>query len=51
MAVRDVIVSLDKTDPFGQLKKEVIERCGETKPQEIRLGDQKHSKLLRIMKR
>lgn len=56
--VRDVIISPDGSDPFKNLKEEIIKRCGETKSQEIRrllageqLGDRKPSELLRVMQR
>lgn len=56
--VRDFIMSPNKTDPYLELKNKIIERCGETKTQEIRrllagenLGDRKPSEFLRIMKR
>lgn len=58
MTVRDVIISPDNSDPFKNLKDEIIQRCGETKSQEIRrllageqLGDRKPSELLRVMQR
>ncbi|KAF8791342.1 uncharacterized protein LOC129959660 [Argiope bruennichi] len=56
--VRDVIIQPHSTDPYSDLKAIVIERCSESKTQEIRrllagesLGDRKPSELLRIMKR
>ncbi|XP_055926936.1 uncharacterized protein LOC129958466 [Argiope bruennichi] len=56
--VRDIILSPDITDPYSQLKSEIISRCGKSKSQEIRkllageqLHDRKSSELLRIMQR
>ena len=56
--VRDVIIDQQKDDPYQQLKDAVIERCGESRSQEIRklitgeqLGDRKPSQLLREMER
>ncbi|KAF8786948.1 hypothetical protein HNY73_008594 [Argiope bruennichi] len=47
---------MQATDPYSQLKSEIISRCGESKSQEIRkllageqLHDRKPSELLRIM--
>ncbi|KAF8771818.1 hypothetical protein HNY73_019188 [Argiope bruennichi] len=58
ITVRDIILSPDATDPYSQLKSEIISRCGESKSQEIRkllageqLHDRKPSELLRIMQR
>ncbi|XP_071036996.1 uncharacterized protein, partial [Parasteatoda tepidariorum] len=56
--VRDVIMQPDVTDPYMDLISKIIERCGESKTEEIRrllagenLGDRKPSELLRDMKR
>nr|XP_042913710.1 uncharacterized protein LOC122273771 [Parasteatoda tepidariorum] len=56
--VRDVIMNPDITDPYMDLKSKIIERCGESKTEEIRrllagenLGDRKPTELLRDMKR
>lgn len=56
--VRDVITSPDSTDPYHQLKVELVKRSGESSHQEIRkllnvehLGDRRPSELLRIMRR
>lgn len=56
--VRDVIIKTGKVDPYQELKDAVIERCGESRTQEIRkliageqLGDRKPSQLLRDMER
>ncbi|GBM66174.1 hypothetical protein AVEN_68299-1 [Araneus ventricosus] len=58
MTVRDIIMSPDTTDPYDNLKNEVISRYGESKSQEIRrllaveqLSDRKPSELLRVMQR
>lgn len=58
IVVRDAIIQPDSTDPYADLKKKVIERCSESKHQEIRrllagesLGDRKPSELLRVMQR
>ncbi|GFR01168.1 uncharacterized protein TNCT_335491 [Trichonephila clavata] len=58
MAVRYVILSPLSTNPYSQLKEEVIARCGESKSQEIRrllageqLGDRKPSEFFRVMQR
>ncbi|KAF8794887.1 hypothetical protein HNY73_002803 [Argiope bruennichi] len=58
ITVRDIILSPDATDPYSQLKSEIISRCGESKSQEIRkllageqLHDRKQPELLRIMQR
>ena len=56
--VRDVLLKPDATDPYTQLKTEIINRSGESTQQEIRqllsgeeLGSRKPSELLRNMKR
>lgn len=56
--VRDIIIKENKTDPYTELKDAVVERCGESRSQEIRkliageqLGDRKPSQLLRDMER
>lgn len=56
--VRDIIMQPDPTDPYTNLKAKIIQRCGESKTEEIRrllagelLGDRKPSDLLREMKR
>ncbi|GFQ97676.1 uncharacterized protein TNCT_503951 [Trichonephila clavata] len=56
--VRDVIMHPDATDPYAQIKNELINRSGESSQQEIRKllsgeesGSQKPSELLRNMKR
>ncbi|GBL64082.1 hypothetical protein AVEN_185981-1 [Araneus ventricosus] len=56
--VRDVIIQPDSSDPYADLKIKIIDRCSESKTQEIRrllagesLGDRKPSELLRVMKR
>lgn len=56
--VRDVITNPDATDPYTQIKNELIKRSGESSHEEIRkllageqLGDRKPSELLRVMKR
>ncbi|GBN60689.1 Transposon Ty3-G Gag-Pol polyprotein, partial [Araneus ventricosus] len=56
--VRDVLMKPDATDPYSQIKKELINRSGESSQQEIRkllsgeeLGNRKPSELLRYMKR
>ncbi|GBL78580.1 hypothetical protein AVEN_65177-1 [Araneus ventricosus] len=56
--VRDVIIQPDPSDPYTDLKRKIIDRCSETKTQEIRrlftgeiLGDRKPSELLRVIKR
>lgn len=56
--VRDVIIQPDAVTPYQNLKSKIIERCSETKTQEIRrllagesLGDRKPSELLRSMQR
>lgn len=56
--VRDVIMQPNATNPYTDLKSKIIERCSESKSQEIRrllagenLGDRKPSELLRIMQR
>ncbi|GFT48976.1 uncharacterized protein NPIL_196841 [Nephila pilipes] len=38
MSVRDIIISPEKTDPYAQLKSEIISRCGENKTQELLVG-------------
>lgn len=56
--VRDVLMKPDATDPYAQIKGELITRSGESSQQEIRkllsgeeLGSRKPSELLRNMKR
>ncbi|GBO32839.1 hypothetical protein AVEN_13690-1 [Araneus ventricosus] len=56
--IRDVLMKPDATDPYSQIKKELINRSGESSQHEIRkllsgeeLGNRKPSKLLRNMKR
>ncbi|GBM85584.1 hypothetical protein AVEN_207743-1 [Araneus ventricosus] len=56
--VRDVIIQPDSSDPYADLTIKIIDRCSESKKQEIRrllagesLGDRKPSELLRVMKR
>ncbi|XP_067121586.1 uncharacterized protein [Centruroides vittatus] len=56
--VRDIIISPDRTDPYGHIKVELIKRSGESSQQELRkllageqLGDRKPSELLRVLKR
>lgn len=56
--VRDLLLKPDPTDPYTQLKTELISRSGESSTQEIRqllsgeeLGNRKPSELLRNMKR
>ncbi|GFR23799.1 uncharacterized protein TNCT_603901 [Trichonephila clavata] len=56
--VRDVLMHPDATDPYAQIKNELINRSGESSQQEIRkllsgeeLGSRKPSELLRNMKR
>nr|XP_042907571.1 uncharacterized protein LOC122271191 [Parasteatoda tepidariorum] len=56
--VRDILMNPDATDPYNNLKTELIVRSGESSQQEIRqllsgeeLGNRKPSELLRIMKR
>lgn len=56
--IRDVITNPDKTEPYEQIKKELIKRCGESAHQEIKrllsgehLGDRRPSELLRTMRR
>ncbi|KAF8790610.1 hypothetical protein HNY73_005606 [Argiope bruennichi] len=47
ITVRDIILSPDATDPYSQLKSEIISRCGESKSQEIRkllAGEQLHDR-------
>ncbi|GBM72680.1 hypothetical protein AVEN_52854-1 [Araneus ventricosus] len=56
--IRDVLMKPDATDPYSQIKKELINRSGESFQHEIRkllsgeeLGNRKPSELLRNMKR
>lgn len=56
--VRDVILKPKTEDPFNELRSAILERCGESRTQEIRrllageqLGDRKPSQLLRDMQR
>ncbi|XP_067137171.1 uncharacterized protein [Centruroides vittatus] len=56
--VRDIIISPDRTDPYGHIKVELIKRFDESSQQKLRkllageqLGDRKPSVLLRILKR
>lgn len=54
--IRDEILHPDRVNPYQDLKSKVIERCSETKRQEIRqlqasLGNRKPREVLRIMKR
>ncbi|GFS91785.1 uncharacterized protein NPIL_550181 [Nephila pilipes] len=56
--VRDVIMQSDYTNPYAELKQQIISRCSESKTFEIRsllagekLGDPKTSELLRVKKR
>ncbi|GBM74470.1 Retrovirus-related Pol polyprotein from transposon gypsy [Araneus ventricosus] len=56
--IRDVLMKPDATDPYSQIKKELINRSGESSQHEIRklfsgeeLGNRKPSELLRNMKR
>lgn len=56
--VRDILMNPDATDPYKNLKTELIARSGESSQQEIRqllsgeeLGNRKPSELLRNMKR
>ncbi|KAF8784296.1 hypothetical protein HNY73_009994 [Argiope bruennichi] len=37
--VRDIILSPDITDPYSQLKSEIISRCGKSKSQENRISN------------
>ncbi|GFW22317.1 uncharacterized protein TNCV_1430711 [Trichonephila clavipes] len=56
--VRDILIKPDATDPYGNLKTELINRSGESSTQEIRqllsgeeLGSRRPSELLRNMTR
>ncbi|GBM19170.1 Retrovirus-related Pol polyprotein from transposon opus, partial [Araneus ventricosus] len=56
--IRDVLMKPDATDPYSQIKKELMNRSGESSQHEIRkllsgeeLGKRKPSELLRNMKR
>ncbi|KAF8764845.1 hypothetical protein HNY73_022885 [Argiope bruennichi] len=48
ITVRDIILSPDATDPYSQLKSEIISRCGESKSQEIQLPSNVQSILASI---